>query len=54
MCDDDADCDYFRFKDNRKAKKRICYLMKVVFTPKNGFTSGERFCGQDNTIFYRE
>ena len=62
-CDQDGDCQYFRWKvmkeisclvlsldnfslqNNRKWKKRVCYLMHVNFKPKNNYISGERFCG---------
>ena len=62
-CDQDGDCQYFRWKvmkeisclvlsldnfslqNNRKWKKRVCYLMQVQFKPKNNYISGERFCG---------
>jgi len=38
------ECQYFNFKDNKKSKKRICFLLKVVAKPKQGFCSGESGC----------
>ena len=32
------------FQDNKKPKKRICFLLKVEAKPKQGFCSGESGC----------
>jgi len=49
MCDANSECEYFQWKDNKSAKKRQCFLRKVGFKNKNGFVSGEKFCGLSNT-----
>merc|ERR1711953_140050 len=43
-CNARADCDYFKYKDHNQLKKRICFLMKVQFSNKNNWHSGEQFC----------
>jgi len=48
ICKKDQDfgmgCEYFNFKNNKKQKKRICYLLKVEAKKKNGFSSGAAGC----------
>jgi len=43
-CTDNEECQFFNFKDNKKANKRICYLLKVEAKFKKGFFSGPRGC----------
>jgi len=43
-CTNNEECQFFNFKDNKKVKKRICYLLKVEAKFKKGFFSGPRGC----------
>jgi len=43
-CNADTRCDYFKWKDNTKLQKRVCFLMEVVWVPKDNWVSGERNC----------
>jgi len=43
-CTNNEECQFFNFKDNKKVKKRICYLLKVEAKFKKGFFSGPSGC----------
>jgi len=44
-CNDDRPkCDYSKWKDNKNARKRVCYLMSVQDVSKSGWWSGEPYC----------
>jgi hypothetical protein len=44
-CNDDSECQYFKWKNVRKWQKRTCYLMKISYRAKKNWVSGARFCG---------
>merc|ERR1711934_688933 len=44
LCNATSECEYWRFKDNQRPKRRMCYLQKVEFKTRNGFDSGEKYC----------
>jgi len=43
-CNNHSDCEYWRWKDNKKVAKRQCYLLKVGYRAKNGWSSGAKYC----------
>merc|ERR1712045_570390 len=40
MCNDDPDCEYFKWKDHKKWQKRQCFLMKIIWQASNTWVSG--------------
>merc|ERR1712227_732117 len=43
-CNTHSDCEYWRWKNNKKVAKRQCYLLKVGYKPKSGWASGAKYC----------
>merc|ERR1719278_1550953 len=43
-CKARADCEYYKWKNHKKANKRQCFLMKISFKPKKNWFSAPRDC----------
>jgi len=43
-CNEDPACDYYKFKNHKKANKRECHLMKVQYTPAKNWWSAPKNC----------
>merc|ERR1719295_598223 len=50
-CNEDPACDYYKFKNHKKAKKRECHLMKIGYSPaKNWWSAPKKCTTTTNTI----
>merc|ERR1719322_75746 len=49
FCNDNAECEYFQWRNSEAVKDRICFMKKGMFKNKKGWTSGTRFCGLEAT-----
>jgi len=48
-CNEDDQCSHFKYKDHRRARRRLCILMDTVFEEKEAWTAGEQFCIDDGS-----
>merc|ERR1719397_1464194 len=44
LCNNDSDCEYFKWKDHKKWQKRQCFLMIVAWLDNSSWISGAKFC----------
>jgi len=43
-CENEASCSYFKFKDHKQLKRRVCQLMQIKYNAKTTWTSGPKKC----------
>merc|ERR1712130_516311 len=43
-CNQNPDCDYYKWKNHKKASRRQCHLMQIQYIPKSNWWSGPRYC----------
>jgi len=44
ICNDNPKCHYFKWKDGKKLKNKICFLLRVEWKPKENYVSGGKGC----------
>jgi len=49
-CNEDPACDYYKFKNHKKAKKRECHLMKIGYSPAKNWWSAPKNCTTTTNI----